>query len=96
MCETKSFANSLHELTHDIESTIPYAKEIGYLAISSDMSLEVAQELVNELKLRQTVSAYVYQRIEELEAEKKGQTMEVKAVLNGALVELKKLKEQLG
>ncbi|HFQ5362137.1 hypothetical protein [Vibrio vulnificus] len=60
------------------------------------MSLDAAQELVVTVKSHQVFKAYITRRISELEADKKGQTMEVKAVLNGALIELKKLQAQLG
>ncbi|HFQ4922052.1 TPA: hypothetical protein ACGUPI_004339 [Vibrio vulnificus] len=59
------------------------------------MSLDAAQELVVTVKSHQVFKAYITRRISELEADKKGQTMEVKAVLNGALIELKKLQAQL-
>jgi hypothetical protein len=36
---------------------------------------------------------YITSRISELHEEKKGQTMEVKAVLNGSISELEKLKK---
>ncbi|EHK2924778.1 hypothetical protein LQM11_004427 [Vibrio parahaemolyticus] len=96
MCGTKNFAKSLTELVNDVDSTIPHARQNGYLAISADMSLDVAQGLVGAVKSHQASKAYITRRISELEADKKGQTMEVKAILNGALVELKKLQDELG
>ncbi|EOC1853670.1 hypothetical protein ACI1HS_004457 [Vibrio parahaemolyticus] len=93
MCGTKNFAKSLTELVNDVDSTIPHARQNGYIAISADMSLDVAQGLVDAVKSHQASKAYISRRISELEADKKGQTMEVKAILNGALVELKKLQE---
>ncbi|MDN4708500.1 hypothetical protein QYZ43_16905 [Vibrio parahaemolyticus] len=56
------------------------------------MRLDVAQGLVGAVKSHQASKAYITRRISELEADKKGQTMEVKAILNGALVELKNCK----
>ncbi|HAV1520172.1 TPA: hypothetical protein JG825_003491 [Vibrio parahaemolyticus] len=96
MCDTNNFAKSLTELVNDVNSTIPYAKQNGYLAISADMSLDVAQEIVGVVESYQASKAYITTRISELEADKKGQTMEVKAVINGALNELKKLQDELG
>lgn len=55
------------------------------------MSLDVAQGLVGAVK-----SYQASKRMSELEADKKGQTMEVKAILNGALAELKRLQDELG
>lgn len=96
MCDIRNFAKSLTELVNEVNSTIPHAQQNSYLAISADMSLDVAQELVVTVKSHQAFKAYITRRISELEADKKGQTMEVKAVLNGALIELKKLQAQLG
>ncbi|WP_199481095.1 hypothetical protein [Vibrio owensii] len=96
MCDTNNFAKSLTELVNDVNSTIPYAKQNSYLAISADMSLDVAQELVDVVESYQASKAYITTRISELEADKKGQTMEVKAVINGALNELKRLQDELG
>ncbi|ENP0827529.1 hypothetical protein ACCI36_004760 [Vibrio parahaemolyticus] len=96
MCGTNNFAKSLTELVNDVDSTIPHAKQNGYPAISADMSLDVAQGLVGAVKSYQASKAYITRRISELEADKKGQTMEVKAILNGALAELKRLQDELG
>ncbi|NOI31826.1 hypothetical protein [Vibrio coralliilyticus] len=45
----KLFSKSLAELVESIESTIPHAKKNGYLGVSADMSLDVAQELLETL-----------------------------------------------
>ncbi|MDA0152238.1 hypothetical protein OH460_07990 [Vibrio sp. Makdt] len=96
MTNNKHFDKSLSRTVKGLESTIPYAIETGYPSISVDMSLEVAQEVVNTVRSYQTFEAYLTQRIAKIEADKKGQTTEVKAVLNGVLVELAELKDKLG
>lgn len=42
------------------------------------------------------INEYIKKRIEQLEQDKKGQTLEVKATINNALVELKTLQEKIG
>ncbi|TQP68486.1 hypothetical protein FLL76_00645 [Vibrio cholerae] len=93
--EDKTFpAQSLAELTEQLEKTIPTAKTLSYIGVSVDMTLEVAQEILNAVKLYQT--GYIESRINQLRAEHieygHGQTLEVKRVLNaelsGALNEL--------
>ncbi|MCC3798284.1 hypothetical protein ACXHQB_23595 [Vibrio parahaemolyticus] len=44
---------SLAELTEQIEKTIPTAKSLSYVGVSVDMTLEVAQELLNAVKYYQ-------------------------------------------
>lgn len=95
MTNSKHFAQSLSQMITEVESTIPHAKENGYPAISADMSLEVAKELLETINSYQSLEAYLTQRIAELEADKNGQTIEIKAVLNGGLVELTNLKKKL-
>ncbi|HGY0729322.1 hypothetical protein PVU22_17160 [Vibrio cholerae] len=51
MEDKKQVAQSLSELVSQIESTIPHAKNFGYLGVSVDISLDVAQELVEKLAL---------------------------------------------
>lgn len=45
----KRVANSLAELANEVASTIPSAQRLSYEGISTDMSLDVAQELVQKL-----------------------------------------------
>lgn len=52
MKDQKGYVDSLVELVAEIESTVPHANNHGYLAVSTSMSLNVAQELV------QAVQAY--------------------------------------
>ncbi|HCJ7273308.1 TPA: hypothetical protein NVH30_002946 [Vibrio cholerae] len=51
MEDQKQIAQSLSELVSQIESTIPHARSFGYLGVSVDISLDVAQELVEKLTL---------------------------------------------
>ncbi|HFG1736907.1 TPA: hypothetical protein ACGF1T_002927 [Vibrio cholerae] len=51
MEDQKQIAQSLSELVSQIESTIPHARNFGYLGVSVDISLDVAQELVEKLAL---------------------------------------------
>jgi len=44
-----SLAQSLNELVSNVKSTIPLAKEISYRGVNANMSLDVAQELVQKL-----------------------------------------------
>ncbi|ENM3786027.1 TPA: hypothetical protein ACMDPH_003434 [Vibrio cholerae] len=93
--EDKTFpAQSLADLAEQLEKTIPTAKTLSYIGVSVDMTLDVAQELLNAVKLYQ--AGYIESRITQLRAEHieygRGQTLEVKTVLNaelsGALNEL--------
>lgn len=51
MEDQKQLAKSLSELVSQIEATIPHAKNLGYLGVSIDISIDVAQELVEKLAL---------------------------------------------
>ncbi|HAS6087719.1 TPA: hypothetical protein I7120_21805 [Vibrio vulnificus] len=85
---------SLAEIADQIEKTIPAAKSLSYIGVSVDMTLEVAQELLNAVKLYQ--ADYIENRITQLRTEhienRRGQTLDVKSALNselsGALNEL--------
>ncbi|HAS6054701.1 TPA: hypothetical protein I7256_20800 [Vibrio vulnificus] len=92
----KKFCTSLTEVVEQVQSNLPHAKEQGFKAVGIDVSLDVAQSLIDALESHKAFKTHITRRISELEADKKGQTMEVKAVLNGALVELKKLQDKLG
>lgn len=50
MEDQKFYVNSLDELLAEVESTVPYAKELGYLGVSTGMSIDVAQELIRAVK----------------------------------------------
>lgn len=53
MEDQRQVAKSLTELANRIETTIPHAKNIGYLGVSVVISLEVAEELLKAVKLYQ-------------------------------------------
>lgn len=53
MDSQKHFANSLGELSTEVESTIQHAKELSYSGVRADMSIEVAQELIKAVKYYQ-------------------------------------------
>lgn len=92
---------SLADLAEQIEKTMPSAKSLSYIGVSVDMTLEVAQDLLNAVKLYQ--AGYIESRITQLRAEhienQRGQTLDVKAALNaelsGALNELYLIRKRL-
>lgn len=53
MEDQERFAKTLFELASEVESTIPYAMNIGYVGVNVDMSLEVAQEFLKAVKIYQ-------------------------------------------
>ncbi|EHA1126896.1 hypothetical protein FG475_17500 [Vibrio navarrensis] len=91
----KRFSTSLEEMVNQVQSNLPHAKEQGFKAIGIDVSLDVAQSLIDALESHKAFKTHITRRISKLEADKKGQTMEVKAVLNGVLIELHRLQNEL-
>lgn len=46
----KKFSTSLAEMSKQVQSNIPHAKTQGFKAVSIDVSLDVAEELVKKLE----------------------------------------------
>lgn len=76
----KLFSTSLEEMVKQVQSNLPHAKEQGFKAVSINVSLDVAQSLIDALESHPAFKTYITRRISELEADKK-KTMDTE-VLN--------------
>ncbi|EMY6611176.1 hypothetical protein ABCL16_003432 [Vibrio parahaemolyticus] len=53
----KKFCTSLAEMVEQVQSNLPHAKQQGFNAVGIDVSLDVAQELVQKLAIFEKLDA---------------------------------------